>query len=144
MKNCLKYSWTKEITYKLLISTYMKYLIHHKVLRFSWRLRTTTIKNTRKNTSKKQEQSAIKNLGKITKEFTIGKFNGKNSHADQWITIFEKECERFNIIEDEKRIEILKSFMGKGATDWYGCTLLKLTIEAQGKEWKKNLRYIRQ
>lgn len=78
------------------------------------------------------------NIGKIAKEFTVEKFSGKNSNADQWMTSFEKECERFNIVKDEKKIELLKSFMEKGATDWYSCTLLKLTIEANWEDWKKN------
>lgn len=51
---------------------------------------------------------------------------------------FEKECKRFGLTDDQKRIEILKSFMEKGAGDWYSCTLLKLTIEAEWKEWKEN------
>lgn len=46
----------------------------------------------------------MKNIGKIAKEFTIDKFNGKNSNANQWINSFEKECERFAIIEDEKKL----------------------------------------
>lgn len=95
------------------------------------------VKMLEKLLAKSQEQSESRNVGKIAKEFTIEKFSGKNSNAEQWITSFEKECERFNILEDEKKIEILKSFMDKGATDWYGCTLLKLTIEAKWEEWKK-------
>lgn len=87
---------------------------------------------------KSSEQSAVKNVGKIAKEFTIEKFNGKNSNAGQWIGSFEKECDRFNITEDEKKIEILKSFMDKGAADWYSCTLLKLTLGAEWKDWKHN------
>lgn len=95
------------------------------------------IKMLEKLLAKSQEQSETKNLGKIAKQFIIEKFNGKNSNADQWITSNEKECERFNISDDDKKIEILKSFMDKGATDWYSCILLKLTIEAEWKEWKK-------
>lgn len=87
---------------------------------------------------KTQDKSEEKNIGKIAKEFTIEKFNGKNSNVDQWITSFEKECERFDITKDEKKIEILKSFMEKGATDWYSCTLLKLTIQANWEDWKQN------
>lgn len=95
------------------------------------------VKMLEKLLAKSQEQSEVKNVGKISKEFAIEKFDGKNSNANQWIDSFEKECERFNISEDEKRIEILKSFMDKVAMDWYDCTLLKLTIEAEWKEWKR-------
>ncbi|XP_015595591.1 uncharacterized protein LOC107267909 [Cephus cinctus] len=75
------------------------------------------IKMLEKLLEKSQNQSEIKNIGKIAKQFIIDKFNGKNSNADQWITSFEKECERFDISDDDKKIEILKSFMDKGAAD---------------------------
>lgn len=87
---------------------------------------------------KSQERTEEKNIGKIAKEFTIEKFDGKNSNVHQWISSFEKECERFNITTDEKKIEILKPFMDRGASDWYTCTLLKLTLEAGWKDWKEN------
>lgn len=95
------------------------------------------IKMLEKLLGKNQEQSEIKNIGNIAKQFIIEKFNGKNSNAHQWITSFEKECERFDISKDDKKIEILKSFMEKGAADWYSCTLLKLTIEAEWGEWRR-------
>ncbi|XP_049316807.1 uncharacterized protein LOC125779489 [Bactrocera dorsalis] len=79
---------------------------------------------------KRQEKTEEKHVGKIAKEFTIEKFNGKNSNAGLWMTSFETECERFDVTKDDKRIELLKSFMEKGATDWYSCTLLKLTVKA--------------
>lgn len=44
-----------------------------------------------------QQKSETRSLGKIAKEFTIEKFNGKNSNAHQWISEFVKECERFDI-----------------------------------------------
>lgn len=79
-----------------------------------------------------------KNMGKLAKEFAIEQFDGRTTNADQWITTFEKECERFRVAESEKKIEILKSFMDKSALDWYSCTLLRLTIEAEWEEWKEN------
>jgi len=48
-----------------------------------------------------------------------------------------KKSERFDISDDGKKIKILKSFMDKSAADWYSCTLLKLTIEANWEEWKR-------
>jgi len=86
---------------------------------------------------KSQIQSESRSIGKIAQQFMIEKFDGRNSNADQWIASFEKECERFDISDDGKKIEILKSFMDKGAADWYSCTLLKLTIEANWEEWKR-------
>ena len=96
------------------------------------------VKLLEKLLEKSQEKSQERNLGKLAKEFTIEKFDGKNSNANQWINNFEKECAWFEITTDEKKIEILKSFMEKGAADWYGCTLLKLTIETEWEEWKTN------
>ncbi|XP_076392314.1 uncharacterized protein LOC105664173 [Megachile rotundata] len=86
---------------------------------------------------KSQIQSESRSIGKIAERFMIERFDGRNSNADQWIASFEKECGRFDISDDGKKIEILKSFMDKGAADWYSCTLLKLTIEADWGEWKR-------
>ncbi|XP_043496363.1 uncharacterized protein LOC122520332 [Polistes fuscatus] len=84
-----------------------------------------------------KSQIQSESTGKRAEQFMIGRFDGRNLDADQWITSFEKECERFDISEDYKKIEILKSFMDKSAADWYSCTLLKLTIEASWEEWKR-------
>ena len=70
----------------------------------------TMIKILEKLMEDKQQKSEIKNLGKIAKDFILEKFTGKNSNAHQWINEFEKECERFEINEDRKKIEILKFF----------------------------------
>lgn len=59
----------------------------------------------------KQKKYETQNLGKIAKDFTIEKFNGRNSNAYQWIKDFNKECERFQINENKKKIEILKNFL---------------------------------
>lgn len=87
---------------------------------------------------KEEENPEEKNVGKLAKEFVIEKFDGKNSNASQWMTAFEKECERFNVKKSERKIEILKSFMDKSAADWYSCALLKLTIETEWDNWKEN------
>lgn len=87
---------------------------------------------------KNQEKSEETNVGKIAKEFTIEKFDGKNSNANQWMAEFEKECERFKVTRNDKKIEILKSFMEKSAADWYSCTLVKLTIQTDWEDWKEN------
>ena len=62
------------------------------------------VKLLEKLLEKSQEKSQEKNLGKLAKEFTIEKFDGKNSNANQWINNFEKECARFEITTDEKKI----------------------------------------
>lgn len=42
------------------------------------------------------------NLKYIAEKFVIEKFTSKNTNPNQWIDIFEKECLRFDILEDEK------------------------------------------
>ena len=68
----------------------------------------------------------------------IEKFSSKASNAQQWIEEFEKECERFEVLEDQSKIEILKYFLEKTCLDWYRCVLMKLTLNADWETWKKN------
>ncbi|XP_045471472.1 uncharacterized protein LOC123678478 [Harmonia axyridis] len=96
------------------------------------------IKALEKLLEKSGGQTSLRNIGGIADKFTIEKFDGRTSSADQWITGFEKECERFQISVDENKIEILKSFMDKGAMDWYSCTLMKLTIESKWEIWRES------
>lgn len=86
----------------------------------------------------KQNKSETQNLGKISKDFMIEKFTGKNANAYQWIKDFNKDCERFHIDEDKKKIEILKNFMEHSSMDWYSCSLMKFTIESEWNKWEKN------
>lgn len=86
----------------------------------------------------KQIKSETQNLGVIAKDFTIEKFTGRNTNAYQWIQIFNKECERFHIDEDKKKIEILKFFMEYSSVDWYSNMLIKLTVESEWNRWEKN------
>ncbi|CAG4958444.1 unnamed protein product [Colias eurytheme] len=86
----------------------------------------------------KQKISETQNLGKIAKDFVIEKFTGRNTNAYQWIKDFNKECERFHINEDRKKIEILKQFLEYPSVNWYSCMLIKLTIESEWIKWEKN------
>lgn len=85
------------------------------------------------NTQKKEGQQ---NLKHIAEKFMIEKFTNRNSNAEQWMEIFEKECIRFEIIKDEVKIEILRLFLDKSCLDWHCSTLTKLTINASWIEWK--------
>lgn len=84
----------------------------------------------------KQKKSETKNLGKIAKDFMIEKFTGRNSNANQWIKDFNKECERFQINEDQNKIEILKFFLEYSGIEWYSCMLMKLTVESEWDTWE--------
>lgn len=86
----------------------------------------------------KQTKSETQNLGKIAKDFMIGKFTGRSSNANQWIEDFNKECERFQINEDKRKIEILKHFLEYSGVEWYSCMLMKLTVESEWDTWEKN------
>jgi len=105
-------------------------------------------------TSKTQEESSTLNkrleklientqmakqedLQKISQQFIIEKFISKNTNANQWMEIFEKECLRFNIITDEKKIETLRLFMDKSATDWYSSMIMKLSLNSEWSIWKQ-------
>ncbi|XP_073961574.1 uncharacterized protein [Choristoneura fumiferana] len=86
----------------------------------------------------KEKKSETQNLGKISKDFMIEKFTGRNSNACQWIKDFNKECERFQIDEDKKKIEILKNFLEYSTADWYSNMLIKFTVESEWNIWEKN------
>ncbi|XP_050548385.1 uncharacterized protein LOC126910023 [Daktulosphaira vitifoliae] len=84
-----------------------------------------------------ENKSETQNLGAIAKEFILEKFNGKNSNANQWIESFNKECKRFQINEDKKKIEILKQFLEGSGTEWYSCMLIKFTVDSEWDTWEK-------
>lgn len=84
----------------------------------------------------KKQETKEQNLKCIAEKFVIEKFTSRNSNAKQWIEIFERECMRFNVIDDEKKIEILRLFMDKSCLDWYGSMLIRLTMESEWSVWK--------
>lgn len=86
----------------------------------------------------KINKTETQNLNKISKEFIIEKFSGRNPNASQWIKDFNKECERFKIKEDKNKIEILKFFLEYSSVDWYNCMLMKLNIDSEWKKWEEN------
>lgn len=57
--------------------------------------------------------SEVKNIGKTAEKFMIEKFSNNTSSADQWISEFESECERFEIVQNEDKIGILKHLLEK-------------------------------
>lgn len=85
----------------------------------------------------KEQNSEVKHLNKIAADFMIDKFDEKTSNASQWIELFEKECTRCTVIEDRKKIEILKFFLEKCSADWYTSMILKYSIESEWNNWKK-------
>ncbi|KAL3281687.1 hypothetical protein HHI36_004893 [Cryptolaemus montrouzieri] len=86
-----------------------------------------------KNSQEKTDQI---NITKIAEDLVIEKFTGKAINAEQWISSVEKECERFHIDRSDKKIEVLRLCMENSATDWFSCTLLKLTADAEWTQWR--------
>lgn len=90
--------------------------------------------NTVELSQRKENQLNLKNVGE---RFMIEKFACKHSNAKQWLETFEKECRRFEISEDNTKIEILRLFLDKSCLDWHSATLTTLTMEAGWSEWKE-------
>lgn len=84
-----------------------------------------------------KQSNGYQNLRNISEKFVLEKFSNKNSNPNQWINTFEKECERFDIMEDEKKIEILRWFLDKSCLDWYSSMVIKLTVNSEWNEWKE-------
>ncbi|XP_022827339.1 uncharacterized protein LOC111357040 [Spodoptera litura] len=77
-------------------------------------------------------------MKKFAEKFVIEKFDGKSSSAHQWMEVFEKECERFNLVKEEEKIEILRLFLEKSCTDWYSSMMIKLSLHSEWSEWKSS------
>lgn len=67
---------------------------------------------------KRLEEKDKLRLCDVEKKFVIEKFTAKLD-AEDWIKSFLKECDRYRIVEDDKRIEALKLFLKDSALDWY-------------------------
>lgn len=77
-----------------------------------------------------QKQSTNKSVANIAEQFIIEKFSNKNSNATQWMKEFE-------IVQDEKKIVMLKLFLEKSCIDWYQSMIMKYSIESKWENWKK-------
>lgn len=77
------------------------------------------------------------NLKHISERFLIEKFACKNSNAKQWLQTFERECKRFEIDQDDTKIEVLRLFLDRSCLDWYSATQTTLEIQSGWLEWKE-------
>lgn len=50
-----------------------------------------------------QQQSKCRNIQKIAEKFVLEKYTIKSTNAHQWVQDFENECQRFEIIEEERK-----------------------------------------
>lgn len=79
-----------------------------------------------------------KNLNKLSGKFVLEKFSNKSSNVIQWIGLFESECDRMEVKEDEEKIELLRLFLEGSCLDWYSSMLIKLTLDSEWIDWKDN------
>ena len=72
----------------------------------------------------------------VQKKFVINKFNGRQE-AVSWLESYEKECNRYSIFTDTKKIEVLKFFVEGTVLEWYASNLIKLSLSHWGP-WKQS------
>lgn len=85
-----------------------------------------------------QQNYERQNLQKISEKFILEKYLKKSTNAYQWIQDFEKECHRFEITQDRKKIKIFKLFLEKSCLDWYSSMMIKLSIDSEWEKWRKS------
>lgn len=85
-----------------------------------------------------QEKKEKHNVKKTAERFVLEKFDGRNTNAYEWISVFENECTRFNIQENEEKIKILRLFLEKSCIDWYSSMMMKLGLQSDWSTWKEN------
>ena len=64
-------------------------------------------------------------LTNVEKKFSIAMFDGKQ-HATFWLSDFEEECNRHEIVDDETKIKCMKLFLKDTAEEWYSANSIRL------------------
>lgn len=77
------------------------------------------------------------NKKRISEQFVLEKFTGKNVNVLQWMETFENECTRLEIDQNTDKIEILRLFLEGSSVDWFSSMLIKYTVNSDWEEWKK-------
>lgn len=85
-----------------------------------------------------KEKQQEKNARKAAERFVLEKYDGRTANADQWLEIFEKECDRFGINNDQEKIEIFRLFLEKSCVDWYNSMMTKYSFEHEWTVWRRN------
>ena len=86
------------------------------------------------NDLKAQLQVREISLADIEKKFILDKFTGKQQNAKEWLVQFEKECDRYKITEENKKVQTLRLFLEEGAKEWYSSNLRKLAL-SEWSDW---------
>lgn len=69
----------------------------------------------------------------------LGNFDGKNFPIADWFYMFEKECERCQVMLDEDKVLILRLFLEGTAKDWYSSKVMALGLDESFDIWKKTI-----
>lgn len=85
-----------------------------------------------------QQNKEKQSIKMLADRFVIEKFDGKNISACYWMEVFEKECTRFGIENDEEKIEIFRLFLEKTCTAWYSSMMIKSGLQSEWSDWKSN------
>lgn len=72
----------------------------------------------------------------VERKFVSDKFNGKQN-AKEWLEQFNKECERFNITNENKKIQCLRLFLEDNAKEWFSSNWRKLPLDSWA-EWSES------
>ncbi|XP_044759164.1 uncharacterized protein LOC123316917 [Coccinella septempunctata] len=87
---------------------------------------------------KNQEKQKKQNVRQAAERFVLEKYDGRTTDSYQWLEVFEKECDRFEITDDREKIEIFRLFLEKSCVDWYNSMMIKLTFDSEWSDWRKN------
>ncbi|KAK9883091.1 hypothetical protein WA026_001293, partial [Henosepilachna vigintioctopunctata] len=71
------------------------------------------------------------------KHFVLDKYNG-SQNEEEWINLFEKECDRLRVDLDVSKIQVIKLFLEENAVEWYKATLSKLSIYGTWNQWSQH------
>lgn len=106
-------------------------------IQFSDHILEEKFEDTERTDSLQREPTLRKNINKLAEKFMLEKFNNENNNVvNQWMELFERECERFELNENQDKIEALRLFLEGSCLDWYSSMLMKLTINSKWTSWK--------
>lgn len=91
--------------------------------------------------SKKIEELELKlnsdfKLHEIEKQFILDKFD-KTQNSIEWLSKFERECERHKVFTTQHIIETLRFFVFGSPKDWYDLNIQKIGL-TDWPEWKRS------
>jgi hypothetical protein len=101
------------------------------------------IKYTRDDNPREEDKTHTievkkRNLHSIQKEMILDKFNGKNFNAMTWLKLFEEECLRIEV-ENDQFPEVLRLVLEGFPAEWYQAT--KKTIgNGLWSSWRREFR----